>query len=133
MQINKKLEYLAEQAKLRLSYRAQGLSEEHIDQLLVDKPNPKDPAPPVDSKNFFCTSRYNQPRYYDLLPNGDILLYGKSEFVRQGEGMFDFEGGPFIMAGDPLMSDSGTIGIVQDVVYYDEGPEGFTCCRITLK
>jgi hypothetical protein len=131
MQINKKLEYLAEQAKLRLTYRAQGLSEEHIDQLLAGKA--KDPAPPVDSKNFFCTSRYNQPRYYDLLPNGDILLYGKSEFVRQGEGMFDFEGGPFIMAGDPLMSDSGTIGVVADVVFHDEGPEGFTCCRITLK
>jgi hypothetical protein len=131
MQINKKLEYLAEQAKLRLSYRAQGLSEEHIDQLIAGKA--KDPVPPVDSKNFFCTSRYNQPRYYDLLPNGDILLYGKSEFVRQGEGMFDFEGGPFIMAGDPLMSDSGTIGVVADVVFHDEGPEGFTCCRITLK
>lgn len=131
MQINKKLEYLAEQAKLRLSYRAQGLSEEHIDQLIANKA--KDPVPLVDSKNFFCTSRYNQPRYYDLLPNGDILLYGKSEFVRQGEGMFDFEGGPFIMAGDPLMSDSGTIGIVADVVFHDEGPEGFTCCRITLK
>ena len=131
MQINKKLEYLAEQAKLRLTYRAQGLSEEHIDQLLSGKP--KDPAPPVDSKNFFCTSRYNQPRYYDLLPSGDILLYGKSEFVRQGEGMFDFEGGPFIMAGDPLMSDFGIIGVVQDVVFHDEGPEGFTCCRITLK
>ena len=131
MQINKKLEYLAEQAKLRLSYRAQGLSEEHIDQLLAPKSN--DPVPPADSKNFFCTSRYNQPRYYDLLPNGDILLYGKSEFVRQGEGMFDFEGGPFIMAGDPLMSDSGTIGVVADVVFHDEGPEGFTCCRITLK
>ena len=131
MEINKKLEYLAEQAKIRLSYRAQGLSEEHIDQLLSGKP--KDPAPPVDSKNFFCTSRYNQPRYYDLLPNGDILLYGESEYVRQGEGMFDFEGGPFIMAGDPLMSDSGTIGVVRDVVFHDEGPEGFTCCRITLK
>jgi len=131
MQINKKLEHLAEQAKLRLTYRAQGLSEEHIDQLLSDKL--KDPAPPVDSKNFFCTSRYNQPRYYDLLPSGDILVYGKSEFVRQGEGMFDFEGGPFIMAGDPLMSDSGTIGVVADVVFHDEGPEGFTCCRITLK
>ena len=131
MKINKKLEYLAEQAKLRLSYRAQGLSEEHIDQLLT--PNPKDPVPTVDSKNFFCTSRYNQPRYYDLLPNGDILLYGESEYVRQGEGMFDFEGGPFIMAGDPLMSDFGIIGVVQDVVFHDEGPEGFTCCRITLK
>jgi len=131
MEINKKLEYLAEQAKIRLSYRAQGLSEEHIDQLLATKK--KDPVPPADSKNFFCTSRYNQPRYYDLLPNGDILVYGESEFVRQGEGMFDFEGGPFIMAGDPLMSDSGTIGVVADVVYHDEGPEGFTCCRITLK
>ena len=131
MKINKKLEHLAEQAKLRLSYRAQGLSEEHIDQLIAAKA--KDPVPPVDSKNFFCTSRYNQPRYYDLLPNGDILLYGESEFVRQGEGMFDFEGGPFIMAGDPLMSDFGIIGVVQDVVFHDEGPEGFTCCRITLK
>ena len=131
MKNNKKLEYLAEQAKIRLTYRAQGLSEEHIDQLLAPKAN--DPAPPVDSKNFFGRSRYNEPRYYDLLPNGDILLYGKSEYVRQGEGMFDFEGGPFIMAGDPLMSDSGTIGVVQDVVFHDEGPEGFTCCRITLK
>ena len=60
MKINKKLEHLAEQAKLRLSYRAQGLSEEHIDQLLASKP--KDPVPTVDSKNFFCTSRYKQPR-----------------------------------------------------------------------
>jgi len=133
MEINKKLEYLAEQAKIRLSYRAQGLSEEHIDQLIAGKSKLKDPVPPVDSKNFFCTSRYNQPRYYDLLPNGDILVYGESQFVRQGEGMFDFEGGPFIMAGDPLMSDSGTIGVVADVVFHDEGPEGFTCCRITLK
>jgi len=133
MKINKKLEHLAEQAKLRLSYRAQGLSEEHIDQLIAGKSEKKDPVPVGDSKNFFCSSRYNQPRYYDLLPNGDILLYGESEFVRQGEGMFDFEGGPFIMAGDPLMSDFGTIGIVADVVFHDEGPEGFTCCRITLK
>ena len=86
-----------------------------------------------NNDNIFGKSRYGDMRYYTTESDGSIIVYGKSEYVRQGEGMFDFEGGPFINAGDPLLSDKGKMGTVKDVVYFDEGPDGFTACKVTLK
>lgn len=47
-------------------------------------------------------SRYGDKRTIECVDpkQGIFKIYGKSHFARQGEGMFDFEGGPMLMVGE---------------------------------
>lgn len=47
-------------------------------------------------------SRYGDKRTIECVDpkQGIFKIYGKSYFARQGEGMFDFEGGPMLMVGE---------------------------------
>lgn len=49
-------------------------------------------------------SRYGDKRTIECVVSSVekciFKVYGKSQFCRQGEGMFDFEGGPCLMVGD---------------------------------
>ena len=47
-------------------------------------------------------SRYRDKRTIECVDSekGIFKVYGKSDFCRQGEGMFDFEGGPMLMVGE---------------------------------
>jgi hypothetical protein len=82
---------------------------------------------------LLCESKYGEPRYYDEQADGTYLVYGPSHFVRTVKGQFDFEGGPYLSVGDPFIIENEKIGIIENVVYFDEGPEDLTCCKITLK
>ncbi len=47
-------------------------------------------------------SRYGADRTIELIDrkHGVFRIYGKSEFTRGSEGMFDFEGGPMLCVGE---------------------------------
>jgi len=47
-------------------------------------------------------SRYGDKRTIECVDpkQGIFKVYGKSHFARQGEGMFDFEGGPMLEVGE---------------------------------
>ncbi len=47
-------------------------------------------------------SRYGDKRTIECIDSkqGVFKIYGKSQFCRQGEGMFDFEGGPMLEVGE---------------------------------
>ena len=100
---------------------------EMINEILNSRPRPK------FEDNILCESKFGEPRYYEEQVDGTYLVYGPSHFVRTATGQFDFEGGPNISAGDPFIINKEKIGIIQNVVYFDEGPEDLTCCKITLK
>ena len=78
-------------------------------------------------------SRYGDERTITLLEDGSYKVEGRSLYTLHGDGLFDFEGGPYLSAGDPFIIEKKKIGIIQNVVYFDEGPENLTCCKITLK
>ena len=45
------------------------------------------------------------------------------------DGTFYFDGGPHIHIGSTI----DKLGIVENVVYWDEGSDGFTCCKVTIR
>jgi hypothetical protein len=47
-------------------------------------------------------SRYGDKRTIECVDSkqGVFRIYGKSQYARQGEGMFDFEGGPMLEVGE---------------------------------
>jgi hypothetical protein len=58
-------------------------------------------------------SRYGELRTIEVLdePAGIFCVYGKSKYTRHGEGMFDFEGGPFFLIGENFHG----VGIITNI------------------
>lgn len=60
-------------------------------------------------------SRYGDKRTIECVdPKGIFKIHGKADFCRQGEGMFDFEGGPMLMVGEEFYG-LGDISIISPV------------------
>jgi hypothetical protein len=80
--------------------------------------------------SFTKNSRYGYPRTITLLDRkrGIFKVSGKSDFVRGGEGMFDFEGGPFYSIGGSF-HDMGEITSVTPV----QGNDGNATVLVTVK
>lgn len=53
-------------------------------------------------KEHVFFSRYGQKRTLTKIGEGSYIIEGKTNYTRAGEGMIDFEGGPFILKGMPL-------------------------------
>lgn len=63
-------------------------------------------------------SRYGVNRTITEQADGTLLIEGESRFYRCSGNekdleMFDFEGGPFLMVGDPMMEFEGTIKSIE--------------------
>ena len=58
-------------------------------------------------------SRYGDKRTIECVDpkQGIFKIYGKTEYARQGEGMFDFEGGPMLMVGEEFYGFGTIAGI----------------------
>ena len=77
---------------------------------------------------LLCESKYGEPRYYDEQADGTYLVYGPSHFVRTVKGQFDFEGGPYLSAGDPFIIEKKKIGIIEDT--YSAGRAFVRCSKL---
>jgi len=109
MSIIEKLELLSKAKRL-------GLSTEHLD-ILSDL-------------KVLCKSKFGEPRYFEKQEDGSYLIYGRSVYISSVEdGTFYFDGGPHIHTGSTI----DKLGIVENVVYWDEGSDGFTCCKVTIR
>lgn len=80
--------------------------------------------------SFTVKSRYHSLRSVILLDRrrGIFKVSGKSDFVRAGEGMFDFEGGPFYFIGG-WFHDMGEITSVTPV----NGEDGNATVLVTVR
>jgi hypothetical protein len=63
-------------------------------------------------------SRYGVNRLITEEADGSLIIEGESLFYRCSGNekdleMFDFEGGPFLMVGDPMMEFEGTIKSIE--------------------
>ena len=69
-------------------------------------------------------SRYGDKRTIECVDpkKGIFKMYGKSEFCRGGEGMFDFEGGPMLEVGEQFYG-LGTIAGIDSKVGHDHGTD----------
>jgi len=84
-------------------------------------------------KNYFSFDTHN--RYGKLrtirptdIANGVFKVMGKSLYSRGGEGMYDFEGGPFLMVGEPFYG-LGTIAALQSIA---SGYDGYCAVLVTV-
>lgn len=68
-------------------------------------------------------SRYGDKRTIECVDpkQGIFKIYGKSQFCRQGEGMFDFEGGPMLEVGEQFYGLGTIAGLDSTRKPEDEG------------
>lgn len=68
-------------------------------------------------------SRYGDKRTIECVDTekGIFKIYGKSYFARQGEGMFDFEGGPMLEVGEQFYGLGTIAGLDSTRKPEDEG------------
>ena len=70
----------------------------------------------MKSYTFTFGNRYGQRRTATLLSDdsgeGTFHIYGESHYVRGGEGMFDFEGGPFYGEGGDFHGRGDILSVV---------------------
>ena len=68
-------------------------------------------------------SRYGDKRTIECVDpkKGIFKMYGKSEFCRQGETMFDFEGGPMLEVGEQFYGLGTIAGLDSTRKPEDEG------------
>jgi len=69
-------------------------------------------------------SRYGDKRTIECIDSkkGIFKIYGKTEYARQGETMFDFEGGPMLEVGEEFHG-LGTIASIDSNVKQDQGTD----------
>jgi hypothetical protein len=68
-------------------------------------------------------SRYGDKRTIECVDSkkGVFKMYGKSEFCRGGEGMFDFEGGPMLEVGEQFYGLGTIAGLDSNRRLEDQG------------
>jgi len=68
-------------------------------------------------------SRYGDKRTIECVDceKGVFKMYGKSEFCRGGEGMFDFEGGPMLEVGEQFYGLGTIAGLDSNRRLEDQG------------
>ena len=68
-------------------------------------------------------SRYGDKRTIECVDSkkGVFKMYGKSEFCRGGEGMYDFEGGPMLEVGEQFYGLGTIAGLDSNRKPEDEG------------
>jgi hypothetical protein len=71
------------------------------------------------TKYRIYTSRYNEPRYFELQDNGDYLVWGESLYIRSGGleklDYVDYVGGPFMSVGLDIKCFSLS-GIIKEII-----------------
>ena len=74
--------------------------------------------------SIITQSRYGDKRTIECVDSekGIFKIYGKSYFARQGDGMFDFEGGPMLEVGEDFYG-LGTIAGIDSKVGHDHGTD----------
>ena len=78
-------------------------------------------------------SRYGDKRTIECVDSkkGVFKMYGKSEFCRGAEGMFDFEGGPMLEVGEQFYG-LGTIAGIDSKVGHDHGTDACVYVSVDL-
>ena len=73
--------------------------------------------------SIMTQSRYGDKRTIECVDSkkGIFKMYGKSEFCRGGEGMFDFEGGPMLEVGEQFYGLGTIAGLDSTRKPEDEG------------
>lgn len=68
-------------------------------------------------------SRYGVKRTIECVDpkQGIFKIYGKSDFARQGEDMFDFEGGPMLLVGEEFYGFGTIAGLDSNRKPEDQG------------
>jgi hypothetical protein len=76
-------------------------------------------------------SRYGDKRTIECVDSerGIFKIYGKAHFCRQGEAMFDFEGGPMLEVGEEFYG-FGTIAGIDSKVKQDQGTDA--CVHVSV-
>lgn len=76
-------------------------------------------------------SRYGDKRTIECVDSekGIFKIYGKAHFCRQGESMFDFEGGPMLEVGEEFYG-FGTIAGIDSKVLQDQGTD--SCVHVSV-
>ena len=76
-------------------------------------------------------SRYGDKRTIECVDSekGIFKIYGKAHFCRQGETMFDFEGGPMLEVGEEFYG-LGTIAGIDSKVKQDQGTDA--CVHVSV-
>jgi hypothetical protein len=74
-------------------------------------------------KPITTQSRYGDKRTIECVDSkkGVFKMYGKSEFCRGGEGMFDFEGGPMLEVGEQFYGLGTIAGLDSNRRLEDQG------------
>ena len=74
--------------------------------------------------SIMTQSRYGDKRTIECVDpkQGIFKIYGKSEFCRMGDGMFDFEGGPMLEVGEEFYG-FGKIAGLDSKVGHDHGTD----------
>jgi hypothetical protein len=74
-------------------------------------------------KPITTQSRYGDKRTIECVDpkKGVFKMYGKSEFCRGGEGMFDFEGGPMLEVGEQFYGLGTIAGLDSNRRLEDQG------------
>lgn len=75
-------------------------------------------------------SRYGDKRTIECVDSekGIFKIYGKTYFCRQGEGMFDFEGGPMLEVGEQFYGLGTIAGIDATKREEDHGIQDTDAC-----
>ena len=78
-------------------------------------------------------SRYGDKRTIECVDSdkGIFKIYGKAHFCRQGETMFDFEGGPMLEVGEEFYG-FGTIAGIDSKVKQDQGTDACVYVSVDL-
>lgn len=78
-------------------------------------------------------SRYGDKRTIECVDSdkGIFKIYGKAHFCRQGETMFDFEGGPMLEVGEEFYG-FGTIAGIDSKVKQDQGTDAVVYVSVDL-
>ena len=78
-------------------------------------------------------SRYGDKRTIECVDSekGIFKIYGKAHFCRQGETMFDFEGGPMLEVGEEFYG-FGTIAGIDSKMKQDQGTDAVVYVSVDL-
>lgn len=85
------------------------------------------------TKPITFKSRYGDLRTIRDNGGGSITVSGKSNFMRGGEGMVDFEGGPIFFVGETVGYAPFENRIVEEIIWEQSANEGEAKVTLILK